>query len=86
MLRLTTTKLSRLLLACSLCTARGAHVARLQDLTSGAAIRGVRPDRAVTVNDLQWHGTAAVGRVHRRPDDSVQRQRSRRGPRLYAEA
>ena len=35
-------------------------MARLEDLTKGAAVRGVLPDRLVTVVDVKWHGSAVV--------------------------
>jgi SNF2 family DNA or RNA helicase len=38
---------------------------RLEDLTPGARIRGVLPDRAVTVVQVEWHGTQALTLTHR---------------------
>jgi transposase len=35
-------------------------VARLEDLTRGAAVKGVRPDGLVTVVDARWYGSTAV--------------------------
>jgi superfamily II DNA or RNA helicase len=35
-------------------------MARLEDLTRGAAVRGIIPSSLVTVVDVKWHGTAAV--------------------------
>jgi SNF2 family DNA or RNA helicase len=35
-------------------------MARLEDLTRGAAVQGVLPDGVVTVIDVQWHGNAVV--------------------------
>jgi hypothetical protein len=35
-------------------------MARLEDLTRGAAVRGILPDGLVTVVDAQWHGSAVV--------------------------
>jgi hypothetical protein len=35
-------------------------MARLEDLTVGARARGVLPDRAVTVVQAAWHGSAAI--------------------------
>jgi SNF2 family DNA or RNA helicase len=40
-------------------------VARLEDLTKGAAVSGVRRDQAVTVVDVQWHGSNAVTLTYR---------------------
>jgi len=35
-------------------------MARLEDLTKGALVRGVLTDRAVKVVDVDWHGSNAV--------------------------
>src|SRR4051794_36708815 len=35
-------------------------MARLEDLTRGASVRGILPDGLVTVVDLRWHGSAAA--------------------------
>ena len=35
-------------------------MARLEDLTRGAAIRGILPDGLVTVVDIHWYGTSAI--------------------------
>ncbi len=35
-------------------------MARLEDLTAGAVIKGIRPDGPVTVVAVKWHGTAAI--------------------------
>ena len=35
-------------------------MARLEDLTRGAAVRGILPDGLVTVLDVKWYGTAVV--------------------------
>ncbi len=35
-------------------------MARLEDLTPGALVRGVVPNDVVTVIDVQWYGTTAV--------------------------
>jgi len=35
-------------------------VTRLEDLTTGARVQGLLPDRAVTVVQAQWHGDAAI--------------------------
>jgi SNF2 family DNA or RNA helicase len=39
--------------------------AKLEDLTPGARVRGVLPDRAVTVVQTEWHGTNAVTLTYR---------------------
>jgi SNF2 family DNA or RNA helicase len=41
---------------------------RLEDLGPGARVRGVLPDRAVTVVQVEWHGTQAMTLTYR--DDS----------------
>jgi hypothetical protein len=35
-------------------------MARLEDLTRGASLRGILPDGLVTVVDIRWHGSAVV--------------------------
>ena len=35
-------------------------MARLEDLTKGALVRGVLGDRVVKVVDVAWHGSSAV--------------------------
>ncbi|MGH7965355.1 MAG: hypothetical protein ACRERD_26685, partial [Candidatus Binatia bacterium] len=35
-------------------------MARLEDLTRGASVKGILPDGLVTVVDVQWHGSAVV--------------------------
>ncbi len=35
-------------------------MARLEDLTRGASLKGVLPDRLVTVVDVTWHGSSVV--------------------------
>ena len=39
---------------------------RLEDLTPGARVRGVLPDRPVTVVAVEWHGTSADAHLPRR--------------------
>jgi superfamily II DNA or RNA helicase len=39
--------------------------ARLEDLVPGARVRGVFPDRAVTVVQVEWHGTNAITLTYR---------------------
>src|SRR2546422_7828589 len=38
---------------------------RLEDLTPGARVRGVLPDRPVTVVQVEWHGTQALTLTYR---------------------
>ncbi len=33
---------------------------RLEDLTRGATVRGILPDRVITVIDTQWHGSDVI--------------------------
>lgn len=35
-------------------------MAALEDITRGAAIRGILPDRIVTIIDVRWMGTIAI--------------------------
>lgn len=35
-------------------------MARLEDLTRGASVKGILPDSLVTVVDVKWHGSAVV--------------------------
>jgi len=35
-------------------------MARLEDLTRDASVRGILPDRLVTVVDIKWHGSNVV--------------------------
>src|SRR3954471_12303549 len=35
-------------------------MARLEDLTRGASVKGILPDRLVTVVDIRWHGSAVA--------------------------
>src|SRR5262245_53594656 len=38
---------------------------RLEDLTSGATVRGILPDATVSVVSVQWHGAEALTLVYR---------------------
>jgi superfamily II DNA or RNA helicase len=40
-------------------------VTRLEDLTPGARVRGILPDRPVTVVQAEWHGTEALTLTYR---------------------
>jgi len=44
---------------------------RLEDLSPGAAVRGILPDCAVTVASVQWHGSDALTLVYRNPAGKV---------------
>ena len=35
-------------------------MARLEDLTRDASVRGILPDRLITVVDVKWHGSNVV--------------------------
>jgi hypothetical protein len=40
-------------------------MAKLEDLTPGGGVRGVLPDRAVSVVQAEWHGTQALTLTYR---------------------
>src|SRR5712691_9400583 len=40
-------------------------MARLEELTRGATVRGILPDALVTVVDVQWHGDVAITLTYR---------------------
>src|SRR6202035_5398923 len=42
-------------------------MAKLEDLTRGAAVRGILPDCLVTVIDVRWYGSAAVELTYKDP-------------------
>jgi hypothetical protein len=42
-------------------------MAQLEDLTRGASVRGILPDRLVTVADVKWFGTSSVELTYRDP-------------------
>jgi len=42
-------------------------MARLEDLTRGAAVKGILPDCLVTVIDVKWYGSAAVELTYKDP-------------------
>jgi len=46
-------------------------MARLEDLTKGAAIRGILPDALVTVVNVQWFGSEALELTYKAPDGKV---------------
>jgi len=35
-------------------------MARLEDLARGALVKGILPEEAITVVDVQWHGTTVI--------------------------
>lgn len=46
-------------------------MARLEDLTRGAAVKGIVPSGVVTVIDVEWHGSAVVELVYKDPAGRV---------------
>jgi hypothetical protein len=42
-------------------------MARLEDLTRGAAVKGILPDCLVTVIDVKWYGSAAIELTYKDP-------------------
>ena len=42
-------------------------MAKLEELTRGAAVRGILPDCLVTVVDVKWYGSAAVELTYKDP-------------------
>jgi hypothetical protein len=40
-------------------------MARLEDLTRGASVKGVLPDGLVTIVDVQWHGSEVIELIYR---------------------
>ncbi len=46
-------------------------MSRLEDLQPNAALRGILPDRLVTVVSLQWFGTEAVELTYKDPSGRV---------------
>ena len=50
---------------CGLAGRQGTRVARLEELTRGASVRGILPDGLVTVVDARWHGSSVVDLVYR---------------------
>jgi superfamily II DNA or RNA helicase len=49
-------------------------MARLEDLTQGASVKGVLPGCLVTVVDVQWHGSTAVELTFKDPSGSLANQ------------
>ena len=47
---------------------------RLEDLTPGTTVRGIRPDGAVTVVSVEWHGSHALTLTYRDPAGKVSEQ------------
>ena len=42
-------------------------MAKLEDLTRGAAVKGILPDSLVTVVDVKWYGSAAIELTYKDP-------------------
>jgi hypothetical protein len=40
-------------------------MARLEDLTRGAAVKGILPEGSVTVVDVKWHGSTVVELIYK---------------------
>ena len=49
-------------------------MARLEDLTQGASVKGILPSCLVTVVDAQWHGSTAVELTYKDPSGSLGNQ------------
>ncbi len=49
----------------------GGERLKLEDLTPGAAVRGILPDAAASVVNVQWHGSEALTLVYRGPSGRV---------------
>ncbi|GMW05562.1 MAG: hypothetical protein AMXMBFR8_03590 [Nevskiales bacterium] len=49
-------------------------MARLEELTTGTSVRGIRPDAAVTVVSVQWFGSDALELTFKGPDGRVANQ------------
>jgi SNF2 family DNA or RNA helicase len=64
-----------------------ATVPRLEDLTPGTRLRGLLPDRTITVVQTNWHGTAALELTYRDDEGRVSQQLLYRAdePRLEVE-
>lgn len=41
---------------------------RLKDLTTGAVLRGIRPNENVTVETVKWHGSDVVEVTYKEAD------------------
>src|SRR6266487_498414 len=46
-------------------------MARLEDLTRGAAVKGILPDSLVTIIDVKWIGTVAVELTYKSPSGAL---------------
>src|SRR3984893_15525663 len=49
-------------------------MARLEDLTQGASVKGVLPDCLITVVDIRWHGSTAVELTYKDPSGNLGNQ------------
>lgn len=65
-------------------------MAKLEDLTRGAAVKGILPDCLVTVIDVKWYGSAAIELTYKdpsgKPNVVLLYGRRRRGHQLAARA
>ena len=52
-------------------TSGGSAVVRLEDVGTGAQLRGVEPGAPVAVVAVQWHGTQALTLTFRRADGTL---------------
>ncbi|MEQ8786513.1 MAG: helicase-related protein [Pirellulaceae bacterium] len=46
-------------------------MARLNDITKGASVRGILPDCLVTIVDVKWHGEDVVEAIYKGPSGSL---------------
>jgi hypothetical protein len=49
-------------------------MARLEDLTRGASVKGILPDRLIKVLDVKWHGSNAIELTYEDPSGRVDRE------------
>ena len=52
-------------------TSPGEGVTNLENLRPNASVRGIRPDRLITVVSIQWFGSAALELTYKTPDGKV---------------
>jgi hypothetical protein len=52
-------------------------MARLEDLTKGAQVKGIGPDGPVEVLDARWHGSNALELTYKAPDGKPGRDAGR---------
>jgi hypothetical protein len=46
-------------------------VARLEEITKNATVKGILPDRVVTIVDAKWHGENVLEATYKGPDGSL---------------